>query len=80
MNTNKRSRMTKRVTKLDLLQSHLSNGGSVTHATALVDFKIHNLTATLNDLRRRGFMTQAMRDFDGTGKPYTRWVKAATIH
>lgn len=62
--------------KIDLLERHLRRGGSVTRGTALIDYKIHNLTATVSDLRRRGLPVVACPKTDGSGQPYTRWYMA----
>lgn len=62
------------MTKTDLLLNALKTDRSVTRGTAMLDFKIPNLSAIISTLRRKGHKIKSVRKVDGTGKPYTTWV------
>jgi hypothetical protein len=63
------------MTKQSLLLTALKQGRTVTHATALVTFRIPNLSAVIGDLRRAGHKIKAVKVHDdGNGQPYTKWV------
>jgi len=61
-------------TKQGLLLKALKDGRTVTHATALVDFKIPNLTAVIGDIRRAGVKVKCVRGVDGTGQRYSKFI------
>lgn len=67
------------MTKTSQLAAALVAGRSVTRATALVAFKIANITAEIATLRARGYrITTEILPDDGTGAQYTRWTFAGT--
>lgn len=67
------------MTKTAQLAATLVAGRSVTRATALVAFKIANITAEIATLRARGYrITTEILPDDGTGAQYTRWTFAGT--
>ena len=52
------------MTKQSLLLTALKQGRTVTHATALVTFRIPNLSAVIGDLRRAGHKIKAVKVHD----------------
>lgn len=67
------------MTKTAQLACALRAGHTVTRATALVAFKIANLSAEISTLRRRGYRIRTVRKADdGTGQPYTKWTFAGS--
>jgi DNA-binding winged helix-turn-helix (wHTH) protein len=67
------------MTKTSQLAQALVAGRMITRATALVAFKIANLTAEIATLRRRGYRIETIvHPDDGTGTPYTSWHYAGS--
>lgn len=67
------------MTKTAQLAAALVAGRSVTRATALVAYKIANITAEIATLRARGYrITTEILPDDGTGAAYTKWTYAGT--
>jgi hypothetical protein len=61
------------MSKTAQLLAHLQAGRAVTRATALVAFKIANISAEISTLRRKGYTIEATTGDDGTGSRYTKW-------
>lgn len=64
----------KKPSKQATLLKALTSGRTVTHATAMIDYKIPNLTAVIGDLRRAGHRIKCVTDVDVSGNTFSKFI------
>ena len=61
------------MTKIDQLLTHLKKGRKITRMTAMHEFDLQNLTATISKLTARGYNIRKRTKQDTRGTPYTEY-------